>query len=117
MSSTNSRIDSTATFNFRSYGNHLDIAEKYQEAIESLKSYGQSQEMLLRIVQSKTSERVHSYSSQMMRTRRLFEMYDHNKDGALDQGEFRQCLEKLNIQFDDLQVLALFALFDTNNDG
>lgn len=47
----------------------------------------------------------------------MFEAFDLNNDGVLDENEFRICLEKLNIQFDDVQVLALFAYFDVNNDG
>lgn len=43
--------------------------------------------------------------------------FDLNHDGVLDEGEFRICLEKLNIQLDDVQALALFAYFDHNNDG
>mmetsp|Transcript_119010 Transcript_119010/g.336576 ORF Transcript_119010/g.336576 Transcript_119010/m.336576 type:complete len:113 (+) Transcript_119010:1-339(+) len=63
------------------------------------------------------SERVNSYAEQLIRTRRLFESFDINGDGVLDEGEFRICLEKLNIQLDDVQNLALFAYFDNNNDG
>ena len=63
------------------------------------------------------SERVNSYALQLIRTRKLFEAFDINGDGVLDEGEFRICLEKLNIQFDDVQSLALFAYFDDNNDG
>jgi len=31
--------------------------------------------------------------------------------------QFRTFLEKQNIQFDDVQCLALFAYFDDDNDG
>ena len=73
--------------------------------------------MLLRIVQAKMSERVNSYAMQLVKTRKLFEAFDINKDGVLDEGEFRICLEQLNIQLTDVQNLALFAYFDGNNDG
>jgi hypothetical protein len=86
-------------------------------AIEKLAGRGQSQEMLLRILQAKLSERVSTYSIQMVRSRRLFVTYDANKDMLLDEGEFRLLLEHLNIQFDDIQVTALFAFLDTNDDG
>jgi len=104
-------------FNFRSFAKHMDTIERYAQSVRALIEKGQSQEMLLRIVQAKMSERVNSYALQMIRTRKLFEAFDINGDGVLDEGEFRICLEKLNIQFDDVQNLALFAYFDDNNDG
>lgn len=104
-------------FNFRSFAKHMDTVERYAHSVQALIDRGQSQEMLLRIVQAKMSERVNSYAVQMIRTRKLFEAFDLNGDGVLDEGEFRICLEKLNIQFDELQSLALFAFFDHNNDG
>lgn len=104
-------------FNFRSFAKHMDIIERYAASVQQLMDRGQSQEMLLRLVQAKMSERVNSYASQLIRTRKLFEAFDINGDGVLDEGEFRICLEKLNIQFDDVQSLALFAYFDHNNDG
>jgi hypothetical protein len=104
-------------FNFRVFAKHMDILERYSTAVQALLERGQTQEMLLRIVQAKMSERVNSYALQLIRTRKLFEAFDLNGDGVLDEGEFRICLEKLNIQFDDVQNLALFAYFDDNNDG
>lgn len=95
----------------------MDTEERYSTAAQQLLERGQTQEMLLRIVQAKMSERVNSYALQLIRTRKLFEAFDANGDGVLDETEFRVCLEKLNIQFDDVQVLALFAYFDYNNDG
>lgn len=102
---------------FRTYASHMDTIERYHTAVEQLIQRGQSQEMLLRIVQAKMSQRVNSFSAQVIRTRKLFEAFDINQDGVLDENEFRICLEKLNIQFDDVQCLALFAYFDVNNDG
>jgi hypothetical protein len=103
--------------NFRSFAKHMDTLERYHTAVEHLIERGQSQEMLLRIVQAKMSQRVNSFSAQLISTRKLFEAFDLNKDGVLDESEFRIILEKLNIQFDDVQVLALFAYFDIDNDG
>jgi len=103
--------------NFRAFAKHMDTIERYHTAVGQLLERGQSQEMLLRIVQAKMSERVNSYAVQLIRTRKLFEAFDLNGDGVLDEGEFRICLEKLNIQLDDVQALALFAYFDHNNDG
>lgn len=104
-------------FNFRAFAKHMDILERYAIAVAALQARGQTQEMLLRLVQAKMSERVNSYALQLIRTRKLFEAFDINGDGVLDEGEFRICLEKLNVQFDDVQCLALFAYFDDNNDG
>jgi Ca2+-binding EF-hand superfamily protein len=73
--------------------------------------------MLLRMVQAKISERVKSYAEQMVGLRKLFEAFDFNGDGVLDEEEFRECLERCNIQFDDAQVLGLFAYFDGSYSG
>lgn len=107
----------TASTHFRTYAKHVDLVERYNTAVEQLLERGQTQEMLLRILQTKMSERIHSYASQVIRARKVFEAFDVNGDNVLDENEFRICLEKLNIQLDDLQCLALFAYFDTNNDG
>ena len=69
------------------------------------------------MVKAKISERVKSYSEQRVSLRKLFEAFDFNGDGVLDENEFRECLERCNIQFDDAQVLALFAYFDGNYQG
>jgi hypothetical protein len=104
-------------FNFRLLAKNMDIVERYSSAVTGLLERGQTQEALLRIVQAKLSERTNSYAVQLIRTRKLFEAFDINGDGVLDEGEFRICLEKLNIQFDDVQSLALFAYFDDDNTG
>ena len=103
--------------NFRAYAKHMDINERYHDAVMTLLSRGQTQQMLLKIVQAKISQRVKSYAEQKIATKLLFEAFDFNKDGVLDEMEFRECLEKMNCQFDDVQSLALFALFDDNNGG
>ncbi len=69
------------------------------------------------MVQAKISERVRSYAEQMVGLRKLFEAFDFNSDGVLDEMEFRECLERCNIQFDDVQVLSLFAYFDGSYSG
>lgn len=107
----------TSSRNFRTFVKHVDTVERYNSSVEQLLERGQTQEMLLRIVQSKLSERIHSYASQVLRWRQIFDSFDSNGDGVLDENEFRICLEKQNIQFDDIQCLALFAYFDTNYDG
>lgn len=107
----------TTARHFRTFVKHVDTVERYNTAVEQLLERGQTQEMLLRIVQSKLSERIHSYASQVLRWRQIFDSFDSNGDGVLDESEFRICLEKQNVQFDDVQCLALFAYFDTNYDG
>jgi len=102
---------------FRSYAKHMDRQERYRTAAQTLRERGQSQEMLLALVQAKMAERVNSYAGQLIRTRKLYESFDLNRDGYLDEAEFRICLEKMNVQFDDVQALGLFAYFDHNNDG
>ena len=71
----------------------------------------------MQIVQSKFAARVNSYAEQIIKVKKLFESFDLNGDGVLDEDEFRICLEKLNIQLDDAQVLTLFALFDKDRLG
>jgi hypothetical protein len=133
---------------FRQYAKNMDLIERYLEATSRLLDKGQSPEMLLAIVQAKMSERVMSYAEQLISVRKLFEAFDLNGDGVLNEYEFRgqcmklriitclnviniitttpvtflfvlptECLEKLNIQFDDIQSLALFAYFDSGNKG
>lgn len=96
----------------------MDIEERYALAVELLrKEHNQTQEILLRILQSKLSEKINSYAQQTIRTRKLFESFDKDRDGYLSENEFRDCLENQNVQFDDIQILALFAYFDRNNIG
>jgi Ca2+-binding EF-hand superfamily protein len=109
---------SPSTTTFRNFGKHLDIEERYAAAVELLrKEHNQTQEILLRMLQSKLSEKIHSYAQQTIRTRKLFEGFDKDRDGCLSENEFRDCLENENVQFDDVQILALFAYFDRNNTG
>lgn len=102
---------------FRQLSKNMDLRERYTIAIETLLDRDQTQNMLLKIVQAKLSERVNSYAEQKQHIRLLFEGFDYNGDGVLDEGEFRDCLEHTNIQFDDVQVLALFAHFDLDYTG
>jgi hypothetical protein len=103
--------------NFRSYGKNMDLIERYDIAINKLKHRGQTQDMLLRIVQSKLSERVRSYSQQQVRFRKIFEYFDLDGSNDLDEHEFRQFLELSNVYFDEIQSLALFAYFDKDKTG
>jgi Ca2+-binding EF-hand superfamily protein len=102
---------------FRSFGKGMDLPERYEAAVTELLRRGQTQEMLLKIVQAKFSERVKSYAEQHIRVRKLFEAFDNHGTGALSETRFRECLESCNVQFDDIQILALFAYFDPDYTG
>ena len=95
----------------------MDIQERYQTAIDELVSYGQTQVELLRNVQVKFEQRALTVAAHHIKIRKLFDSFDLNGDGFLDEKEFRFCLEMLNVQYDDVQALALYALFDSNLDG
>lgn len=103
--------------NFRTYGAHMGLEERYNAAIQSLWKRGQTQQMLLRTVQQKLSERVNSYSQQHVRIRKIYEYFDLDGNGTLDEHEFRQFLELSNCYFDDVQSLALYAYFDQSRSG
>lgn len=103
--------------NFRTYGQHMELEERYNTAIQQLWKRGQTQQMLLRLVQSKLSERVNSYAHQMVRARKIFEYFDLDNSATLDEHEFRQFLELSNCYMDDVQSLALFAYFDEEREG
>ena len=63
--------------NFRSYGKNMELEERYNDSIKQLwKRHQQTQQMLLRMVQSKLSSRVNSYATQSVRTRAIFEYFD-----------------------------------------
>ena len=102
---------------FRSFGKNLATLERYETAIQDLFKRGQTQQMLMRIVQAKLSERVSSYAQQQIWLRNLFGNFDSDGSSGLDEFEFRQCLELMNVQFDDCQSLAIFAYFDKDQNG
>ena len=103
--------------NFRNAWKNVDIEERYSAAKQIILNRGQSEEMLVQLVQSKLAARVNSYAEQQIKVRKLFESFDLNGDGVLDEDEFRECLERINIQLDDVSVLTLFAFFDENRTG
>ena len=103
--------------NFRTYGKHMELEERYHNAIQKLWKRGQTQQMLLRMVQCKLSENVSTYTQQYCRSRKIYEYFDLDSSGTLDEHEFRQFLELQNCYFDDIQSLALFAYFDSNKTG
>lgn len=103
--------------NFRTYGKHMELEERYYHAIQKLFKRGQTQQMLLRMVQCKLSENVSTFAQQYCRSRKIFEYFDLDGSGTLDEHEFRQFLELQNCYFDDIQSLALFAYFDSSKTG
>lgn len=103
--------------NFRQASKNMDLLERYTTARMTIIERGQTQAYLLAQVQAKLSSKVNSYAEQQIHLRKLFEAFDWNQDGVLDEFEFRACMERINIQFDDFQTLALFAYFDSDNDG
>ena len=112
--------DSTTSGGFKNFRNawkNVDIEERYSAAKQTILNRGQSEEMLVQLIQSKLAARVNSYAEQQIKVRKLFESFDLNGDGVLDEDEFRECLERINIQLDDVSVLTLFAFFDENRTG
>ena len=112
----------------RKIWSHSDRVDRYEHAIRSLQRRGQTPETLLQIVQSKLSSNVNTYAQQTIRLRLLFDRFQtHNPgadnekedglDGYMDERRFRECLELLTLQFDDVQALALFAYFDDECTG
>jgi EF-hand domain pair len=98
-------------------GKNMDLLERYTMARMNILDRGQTQESLLAQVQAKFSSRVNSYAEQYIHLSKLFEAFDVNGDQVLDEDEFRTCMERMNVQFDDFQMLALFSYFDTENVG
>ena len=113
----NTGRESTSTVDIREMLKNVDTEERYANAKAAVEKAGQSEEMLVQIVQSKLGSRVNSYAEQHIIMRLIFESFDMNGDGVLDENEFSECLERINIQFSDEQVLTLFAKFDTDRSG
>jgi hypothetical protein len=104
-------------FDIREMWKNVDIEERYKRAKMAVERDGHNEAMLVEIVQAKLASRVNSYAEQHKKVRLIFKSFDLNGDGVLDEDEFRQCLERMNIQCNDDQVLTLFAYFDTDRSG
>lgn len=102
---------------FREYAKDMDRTERYAEATKQLLARGQSPEMLIQIVQAKISERMQSYAQQLISVRLEFEQYTVDPDEGFNDRALREVLERMNIQLDDVQALALFAFFDVEGRG
>ena len=102
---------------FREYAKHMDLLERYADATNQLLARGQSPEMLLILVQAKISERVQSYAQQLIAVKLEFQQYCVNPDEGFNETALREVLERMNIQLDDVQSLALFSFFDVEGNG
>lgn len=72
---------------------------------------------LLKIVRAKLQERVNCHAEQAIKLKLIFQQFDADDSGCLDETEFRQGLEMLNVQLSDTQTTALFAAFDSDIGG
>ena len=108
---------SDSLHDFRAQWKNVDIRERYEKAKRAIAERGQSEKLLVQIVQAKLASRVNSYAEQQIKVRKIFQAFDDNGDGVLDEGEFRECLERLNIQLNDDQIVTLFAYFDKDRVG
>lgn len=102
---------------FREVAKHMDILERYAEATSQLLKRGQSPEMLLKLVQAKISERVQNYANQLITVKLQFQSFGVDVNDGLNESGLRDCLEKINIQLDDVQLLSLFSYFDLKGSG
>ena len=80
----------------------MERKEQYEKNMRALHDCHFSQEMLLQLVQAKLQERVTSHSSQVIKVKRIFEQFDADDSGELDEWEFRRGLELLNVQLSDV---------------
>lgn len=93
------------------------LRRRYAEAIAYIATKSTTQECLINLIKSKMSDRVNSYAQQQIRTRKIFEYFDFDENGSLDEFEFKKFLELLNCFFSEKQSLAIFAYFDTEFEG
>ena len=70
--------DDTDPDDFRESWKNVDIQERYANAKRQIIRRGQSEKMLIQIVQSKLGGRVNSYAEQQIKVRKLFESFDTN---------------------------------------
>lgn len=95
----------------------MDLLERYADATRALVAREQSPEVLIKLVQAKISERVQSYAQQLKIVKLEFEQYKVDPEDGFNEAALREVLERMNIQFDDVQSLALFAFFDVDGVG
>lgn len=93
-----------------------DLEEIYSDALDRLSNNDQNPKTLLRLLQSKVSERYTCSADQRIKVRKVFEAYA-DCDGHLDIHGFRKCLGIISCPFDETQSLALFAYFDDDRSG
>ena len=88
--------------------------QKYDRNLVILEKRGQTAEGILNIVQNKLQERVTSSAQQQIHLSRMFEYFDFDNSQTLEENEFKMFLEHVNCFLDEVQFLAMFALFDTD---
>merc|ERR1712216_933739 len=52
-----------------------------------------------------------------LQLRRAFKFFDRDSSQTIDIGELSDALEAFGLQFSEAQVVALFAMYDKNNEG
>ena len=95
----------------------MDLLERYADATRALFAREQSPEILIKLVQAKISERVQSYAQQLKTVKLEFMQYKVDPKDGFNEAALREVLERMNIQLDDVQSLALFAFFDVDGVG
>lgn len=95
----------------------IDLEDRYEMAIANIVRLKQSQDVLIKIVSSKMTERTNSYAQQNIFLHNLLSSFDTSHSGYMTEKELRVCLEASNVQFSDDQFIALFAYFDDGCTG
>jgi Ca2+-binding EF-hand superfamily protein len=88
---------------------------RYERNFAILEKQGQTAMGVLAIVQNKLQERVNSSAQQHIRISRMFEYFDSDCSRTLEETEFRSFLEYCTVFLNEVQFLALFALFDADH--
>jgi hypothetical protein len=95
----------------------IDIEDRYEAAIKIIKRLNQTQEVLVKIVSSKMTERHTTQAEELIFLHHFVKSFDKSYSGFLHENELRSCLEAANVQFNDDQFTALFAYFDRGCTG
>ena len=113
---------SNGSFDLKIYRQKMNIVEKYNNAIAWIEAEGRSQKTLLKISQSKVSEKRNvndtaDLVSHIKNTFKFFNMGRTENSEYLNEIEFRAILDLLKISFTETQATALFAYYDTEFKG
>ena len=93
------------------------LQERYDDAIRKTFERGYTQEMLLKRMRSKLSEKIETYGAHRIRLRKKFQCFDKESRGALYEWEFKELVDMTNCYFDEIESLALFAYLDEEGTG